>query len=44
MKKWREAGASERVKGETPAAAARREAYEDLLWALLTLKEFVTNH
>ncbi len=35
LSKWR---------GEAKGKAARREAFEDLLWALLNLKEFVTNH
>jgi hypothetical protein len=30
-------------KGE-PMQEARREAFEDVLWTLMTLKEFVTNH
>ena len=33
-----------RLKGETAETAVRREAFEDVLWTLLNLKEFVTNH
>jgi hypothetical protein len=36
--------AASRAKGEDAAAAVRREAFEDVLWALLNLKEFVTTH